>query len=179
MRNLDERSSKLIWIQQIDAKGNIPPKIMQTQIPRSLRPVFQIREKFNRDDEFDKLQRERLMEIMRSGYQDEVYNNDETTIINSVQSRMTAVPKDSFRPIDSPDFRTRMSIAHVEGESSAFMKCEVIIDASVEEVAAYQTIYTSRKRVNMNDRKDMLLRDATVINNRSQEHIMLKELGFG
>jgi len=179
IRNLDERSSKLTWIQQGDQKGNIPKKIMEAQIPRTLRVTFQVREKFNRDNEVDKIEREKLMEIMRSSYQDEVYNNDETTIIESTRTRMTAVPNDSFRPLDSPDFQTKMSIAHIEGESSAFMKCEVIIDASVEEVAAYNYIYMSRKKVKLNDTKDVLHRVAKDVNNHTFEFLLLKDFGFG
>ena len=76
IRNRDERSSKLTWIHQLDVKGNIPVRIMNSQVPRSLRPVFQVREKFNRDDEVDKMEREKLVKIMRSGNQEEVYDND-------------------------------------------------------------------------------------------------------
>ena len=116
-------------------KGNIPAQIMNKSIARSLRPVFQVREKFNRDDEVDKMEREKLMDIMRSGYQEEVYDNNETTMIDSTRSRVTAVPNDAFRPLDSPDFRTKISVAHVEGEHAGYMKCGVIIDASLEEIA--------------------------------------------
>ena len=179
IRNLDDRSSKLTWIQQLDVKGNIPIQIMNSQVPRSLRPIFQVREKFNRDDEVDKIEREKLMEIMRSSYQEEVYNNDETTIIESTRTRMIAVPNDSFRPLDSLDFQTKMSIAHIEGESSAFMKCEVIIDASLEEIAAYNYLIMSRKRMKLNDQKDILLRYAKYINKHVQENISLIDFGFG
>jgi len=86
---------------------------MESQIPRSLRPVFQVHDKFNWDNEVDKMEREKLMETIRSGCQEEVHDSDETSLIDSIRSRMTAVPNDSFRPLDSPDFRTKMSIAHL------------------------------------------------------------------
>ena len=179
IKNLDEHSSKLTWIQQGDQKGNVPRKIMETQIHRTLHLVFQVREKFNRDDEVDTMERLELMEIMRSVYQDEVYDSDKTSLIDSIRSRMTAVPNDSFRPLPSPDFRTKMSIAHVEGESTSIIKCEVIIDASLEEVAAYGFIYMSRKRGKINNTKNTLVRDATNTNNHALEIIYMKELGFG
>jgi len=69
IRNLDEHSSKLVWIQQIDPKGNLPAQITNSLLPRSLRPVFQVRDKLNRDDEVDKMEREKLMDVMRDGLQ--------------------------------------------------------------------------------------------------------------
>ena len=92
---------------------------------------------------------------------------------------MTAVPNDAFRPLESPDFRMKMSIAHVEGESSTYMKCEVIIDASPQEVAAYGFKVTSRKKVKFHDRKDYLHQDATSINNHALDYIWIRDLGVG
>ena len=40
----------------------------------------------------------------------------------------------------------QMSIAHIEGDSDAFLKCVVNFDASVEECAAYCFTLMSRKR---------------------------------
>jgi len=45
---------------------------MNRQITRLLRNIFQAREKFGRDDEIDKVEREKLMKIMKNGYQEEV-----------------------------------------------------------------------------------------------------------
>jgi len=82
---------------------------------------------------------------------------------------MTSIKSSKFQPLANPDFRTKMSVAYVEGESRAYMKCEVIVDASVEEVAAYNFNFMSRKRVAMKDRKEVLLRESTPINNHSHD----------
>jgi len=119
------------------------------------------------------------MEIMRSGYQEEVYDSDETSLIDSVRSKMTAVPNDAFRPLDSPDFRTKTGIAYVVEENAGYAKCKVFIDASLEEVAAYNYIYISRKRSNINNTNDVLLRDAKDINNHALEFVYSQDFGFG
>ena len=93
-----------------------------------------------------------------------------------IKKRMTSISDGAFRPLDSPDKRLKMSIAHVEGESVGFMKCEVIIDASVEEVAAYNYMYTSRKRTRKGDSKETLLRDATNVNEVSDRCVMCRFL---
>jgi len=101
-------SCKVIYLLQIDMKGNIPTKVMEATIPRSLGFLSQTREKFNRDEEIDKVERERLVEIMRSGYEAEQYEISETGMIDSVVSKMATVPKDAFQPLESLDFRTKM-----------------------------------------------------------------------
>jgi len=135
-RNGSNKSCKLSFVQQNDAKGKVPRKLMERVIPRSLKFIIDAREKFSRDDEIDKTSRFELMNIMRTS-ETETYSEEEKILVDSVKSRMTKVHSDAFRPLKSPDFRTKMSIAHVEGENNAYMKCEVIIDASVEEATAY------------------------------------------
>ena len=56
IRNLDERSCNLTWTHYCDQKGLVLRKVMKTQIPRVMRPIFQAHERFNRDDEVDKIE---------------------------------------------------------------------------------------------------------------------------
>jgi len=72
-----------------------------------------------------------------------------------------------------------MSISHIEGESDAYLKCVVNVDASVEECASYCFTLMSRKRRRMNDRKNVLARDAKPHNRHSQENLLVRDLGFG
>ena len=73
----------------------------------------------------------------------------------------------------------QMSIAHIEGESNAYLKCMVNIDASVEECAAYSFLLMSRKRRRINDRRNVLARDAKSHNRHSQENLLVRDFGFG
>jgi len=73
----------------------------------------------------------------------------------------------------------QMSIAHIEGDSNAYMKCVVNVDASVEECAAYCFTLTSRKRRRKNDTKNVLARDAKAHNRHSQDYLLVRDLGFG
>ena len=72
-----------------------------------------------------------------------------------------------------------MSIAHIEGESDAYLKCAVIIDASVEECASYCFTLMSRKRRRMNDRKNVLAREAKPHNCHSLDYMLVRDFGFG
>ena len=73
-----------------------------------------------------------------------------------------------------------MSIAHVKGESSGYMKCEVIIDVSVEEIAAYQFSFTSREFVKLNIREGALVQQTLSNNNHSFDYLHVQPIGgFG
>jgi len=72
-----------------------------------------------------------------------------------------------------------MSIAHIEGDSDAYMKCVVKIDASVEECASYSFLLMSRKRRRINDTTKVLLREVKSHNRHSQDNLLVEDLGFG
>ena len=73
-----------------------------------------------------------------------------------------------------------MSIAHVKGENSGYMKCEVIIDASVEEIAAYHFLVTSRENVKLNIREGVLVQQTLSNNNHSFDYLYVRPIGgFG
>ena len=130
LTNVGNQKCEFTWVQHININGNIPAKVMDRQIPRSLNVIFQVRETFNRDDEIDQEERNELMGVMKNS-EDEVYSEEENEMVGRITKKMESVKEDLFlfTPLNSPDFRTKMSIAHVIGESNGFMKCEVTIDA--------------------------------------------------
>ena len=152
---------------------------MDKQIPKGLNCVFQLRERFNRDDEIDQEERNELVKLMKN-HENEVYSMEENSMVQRITEKMKEVRDQVFTPLNSPDFRTKvsdqfcyifnflmnqhnkllprlifaqMSIAHVNA------KCEVVIDASMEECAAYNFLYMSRARMKKHDTKDVLVRE--------------------
>ena len=72
-----------------------------------------------------------------------------------------------------------MSIAHIVGESNGYMKCEVAVDASPEECAAYNYNIMSRKNKKINDRKDVLCRLSKNLNRHSKDFFIVRDFGYG
>ena len=94
---------KVIYVQRVDFMGNIPPNITEKQIPRALKVAFQVREKFSRDDEIDRTEREKLMAIMRNADNKEggeVYDESETELIEEVQQKMGKASDAIFRSLN-------------------------------------------------------------------------------
>jgi len=140
--------------------------------------VYKIRDSFNRDDEVDDEQRERNIDIMKHAYVEEQYDDGEMEMIDTISTQLASVSENvTFRPVNSPDFRTPMSIAFGDGDR-AYMKCEVNIDSTAEESAAYCFLLNSRKMAKDVDSMT-LVRDAKRVNNHSFDLYQQKQFGFG
>ena len=108
MTNVGNQKCELTWVQHLNVNGNIPAKVMDGQIPRSLNVIFQVRETFNRDDEIDQEERNELMGVMKND-ENEVYGEEENEMVKRITKKMESVKEDLFTPLNSPDFRTKVS----------------------------------------------------------------------
>jgi len=113
LTNVGNQKCELTWVQHINMNGNIPAKVMDGQIPRSLGLIFQVREKFNRDDEIDQEERNELMKVMKNDNENEVYSEEENEMVNRITEKMENVKEDLFTPLNSPDFRAKVSFQFV------------------------------------------------------------------
>ncbi|GMI60560.1 hypothetical protein ScalyP_jg2635 [Parmales sp. scaly parma] len=134
VKNVPRTKCDLTYVLHADAKGNLPAKVIDSQIPKGLRSVFQLRETFNRDDEIDQEERNELMGVMKND-ENEVYGEEENEMVKRITKKMKSVKEDLFTPLNSPDFRTKMSIAHIEGDSNAYMKCVSVTATKIMQVS--------------------------------------------
>ena len=109
LKNVGDQKCDLTYVLHADAKGNLPAKEMVEQTPRSLGLVTQLREKFNRDDEIDQEERNELMGVMKNDNENEVYSEEENEMVARITKKMENVKDGLFIPLNSPDFRTKVS----------------------------------------------------------------------
>jgi len=108
LKNVGDQKCDLTYVQHVDAKGNLPVKVMNREIPKGLRNIFQLREKFNRDDEIDQEERNELMRVMKNDNENEVYSEEENEMVGRITKKMERVKEDLFTPLNFPDFRTKV-----------------------------------------------------------------------
>jgi len=113
LTNVGNQKCEFTWVQHINMNGNIPAKVMDRQIPRSLNVIFQVRETFNRDDEIDQEERNEMMGVMKND-ENEVYSEEENEMVGRITKNMESVKEDLFTPLNSPDFRTKVSVLFVQ-----------------------------------------------------------------
>ena len=179
LKNLDLSMSacKISYFSNIKLNGMAPLYAAQACNAAEVRVVHDLSVKFERNEEADKLEREELGKIM---YNDaEVYSNEEIEQFDSIVSKMSRLKDFMFTKLRSPDPRTEMSIAYIDGESSAYFKCQVVVDATLEECAAYNYTIMSRKRIKLNDKKSILFRGVKVANQHSLDNLLVRDFGYG
>ncbi len=110
LKNVGNQKCELTWVSDFGAKGNIPAKVMDKLIPKTLSSVSQLREKFNRDDEIDQEERNELMKVMKNDNENEVYSEEENEMVKRITKKMESVKHNLFTPLNSPDFRTMVSV---------------------------------------------------------------------
>ena len=117
LTNVGNQKCELTWVQHLNVNGNISVKVMERQIPRGLGVVFQLREAFNRDDEIDQEERGRYMKVIRKvGEEKEnsTYSEEENEMVERITKKMESVKEDLFTPLNSPNFRTKVSFQFVQ-----------------------------------------------------------------
>ena len=109
LKNVGNQKCELIWVSYFDAKGHLPAKAMDSQIHRSLNNTRLLRERFNRDEEIDQEERNELMGVIKNDNENEVYSEEENEMVGRITKKMESVKDELFTPLNSPDFRTKVS----------------------------------------------------------------------
>ena len=157
-----ESQCKVTYIQYLDAGGVIPTRVVESNIPLALRGMGELRDEFQRDVEIDKMERNELVRVMKEEQQ--VYSEDEDSLIQRVQDKIGALKKEDFEELESPDHLVKMGKTHAEGSSSIVLRGSTTIDASVEMCAAWEVSKMSREQLKG---KRSLLKSLTKANDHS------------
>jgi len=172
-----KNTCNLVFCLHNDAKGYVPPSVAAHRQPRAVyKFCLGLREKFARDSEIDAVDLSKMMSIMRDDI-GETYSISEQQTLDRAREKLGSIDDDLFRPLDSPDFRTKMSIAHRKGEPNGVLRCELTVDASVEGIAAYCFNLDSRERRKFRNRPE--LAKIRRVNNHTLENLVVKEFKLG
>jgi len=135
---------KLTYYMHVDAGGRIPAFVMDSKIPLTLGAVGDLREKFQRDNEIDKAEGDELARIIKMDEQ-RTYTAEEDMLINKVDIKLGVLGWEHFEELESPDHHVKMGKIFIDGSSSAVGRGSTIVDASVEDCAAWELAKTSRE----------------------------------
>jgi len=139
---------KVTHYQQTDAMGNIPPRFINSAMAQTIDAVDECRVLFQRDHEVDE---QMLSEYAAVFAVPQVYTAQEDLSFTHLHASLSSLDQKDFKDLESPDPLTKMSISYVRvdsGLSSASLRATTVIDASVEECAAYEMCKTTREQSN-------------------------------
>ena len=133
------------YFQYADAGGEIPVWIVNSKLPEALIVVDELRAEFQRDDEIDAEEREKLAEIVRAVPQ--VYSQEEESIIERVETKFSTLDEGAFINLESLDHLVTMGCIFVAGDTRGIARASTVLDASMEEASAWEMAKMSRENM--------------------------------
>jgi len=157
-----ESQCKVTLILYLDAGGVIPTRVVESKIPLALSAVGDLRDEFQRDDEIDKMERDELARVIKDEQQ--VYSEDEDSLIQRVQDKLGALKEEDFEELESPDYLVKMKL-NTMGAAGGVGRATTVVDASIEVCAAWEMAKMSREQL----KKPSLWKTLTAVN--SHNHV--------
>jgi len=152
-----ESRCKVTHHMYLDANGRIPAFVVNAKLPLALGILGDLRKEFQRDDEIDKLERDQLARVIKDEQQ--VYSQDEDSLIHRVQNKLGALKEPDFEELESPDMLVKMAL-NMKGETAGVARATTVVDADIEECAPWEMAKLSREQL----KKPALLKTLTAVN---------------
>jgi len=140
-----ESQCKVTYIQYLDACGRIPTFVANAKLLLALDAVGDLREKFQRDDEIDKLERDQLARVIKE--EPQTYTAEENLLLIKVNVKLGMIEWERFEELESPDLFVRMGKIFVDGEKDVTIRGVATIDALVRQCAAWDLMKMSREQM--------------------------------
>ncbi|GMI48438.1 hypothetical protein TrCOL_g6642 [Triparma columacea] len=169
---------KIELLQHVDAAGHLPKSLVDKKTPNTLGVVAELRTSFNKDEEVDKAALVSLVNIIKNEHQD--YTDEEKGAIRKGKEFYEKCKEGrNFDDLKSPDERVKMKLVHVDGASSATGFATTVVDASVEECAAYEFSKLGNREDTRNSKKQgITFLKVIKVNPHTIYYVTTRELGL-
>ncbi|GMH73670.1 hypothetical protein TrST_g7194 [Triparma strigata] len=146
------------FYQRIDAGGVVPTWLVKRKVPEGLSSVQTAVNTFRQDEKIDTAERDDLMSSMQQGLEAETYTEEEEAWIKAISEKYEKSSNggertEGFKKLISPDPYVKMesmieggSLNMADKSTAGCARAIAIIDASLEECAAFDFIKTSREK---------------------------------
>jgi hypothetical protein len=169
---------KLVMHQFLDVAGYLSAFAIKSKISLTLGVVCELRACVQRDAEVDARDANDLARFIASGPQ--TYSEEESDVFERVEKHIGAMKEDEFTPLEAPDSKLHIGTGLKKGDVNIVGTATTIIDASVEECAAWDFGIGSRQRTtNFHNSKRGIGRIVVPINQHCIVQYTAYHLGHG
>ena len=165
----------LTLIQFFDAGGSLPAWVINKKLPEIFSVIHDIQVYFNRDEEVDNIERNEYAERIRShqGTYTEKENKMEIRAMGLFQETMQGR---HFKKLDVADKFISSRVVHLDNDSLVTGLAKCVVDAPLEEVAAWEMLKMSRQGVKAHILKGGIDKWTREINEHSQYYVQTRDL---
>jgi hypothetical protein len=175
---INDTQCSVTLCQYFDTRGLIPVFIVNSLIPTVLGALRECRIEFERDDEIDAAERANLAHTMEHEPQD--HTEDEKELHGRVQSMLGSLREEDFETMESPDPFVEMGHIFMKGDANIVGSACTVVDASMEECAAWDFQIGSRRRIqDFYKSKKGVLRQVVPVNDHCLVHHTIYNIGLG
>ena len=153
-------------IQQLDAGGAIPTWLDDKKMPVALSAVQEAIDDLRQDEKIDNADRADLLRLMKGAWRAEKYSKEEIALLQRVRQKFEGSLKDGkWKSLKSPDVFVSMESIYEEGSTSGIGRAVTIVDASIEDCAAWEYVRVTRGRLRSHRKNGGLEKSVVKLNN--------------
>ncbi|GMH73697.1 hypothetical protein TL16_g06259 [Triparma laevis f. inornata] len=167
---------------QFDAGGSIPTWVVNKKVPQALGAIQGAINEFRQDEKVDAADRKEKATFMREHGQEIVYDEEENALLERVRQKFEDSLKDGegWKQLKSPDVFVKMEATFEEWGSSAVVgRAVTVVDATVEDCAAWEYLKMSRAQLNVHYKSGGGGLDRKVVNITDHSDIYHLAMDFG
>ena len=149
------------------------------KIRRALKPLQEAIDEFRQDDRIDAADMEEFSGLIKGCWRQEVYSEEEEALLQRVCQKFEgSLEEIKWKRLNSPDTFVKMDGIFEEGRSTAMIgRAVTIVDASIEECAAWEHARMSRKRMKEHHNFGGLEKSVVKLTNHSELYYLVVDLG--
>ncbi|GMH72902.1 hypothetical protein TL16_g06036 [Triparma laevis f. inornata] len=130
------------------------------------------------DEKVDAAERKELATLMRESWEDEVYSEEENGLLEHAGQKFEVSAKEGgWKQLKSPDVFVKMESIYEEGSSAAVAKAITVVDATVEDCAAWEKAKLTREMMRSHHSSGGLERKVGKLNNHSELYYQAIDFG--
>jgi len=174
---LDDSRCAFTYVTQLALNETCMPSFFWKQlIPSFVKRVMDLRGTFQRDDEVDKRERLKMVEVLKN--QPQTYSSEEEAKFKEVLASVSAehIAEDAFVDLHGPDNFVHMSLL-VQQNESGVQRAIAEIDTSVEECACWEMGQVNRRHLTQFMKEGGVERRLTKVSDHEGLFHVVYELG--
>ncbi|GMI01553.1 hypothetical protein TrLO_g10206 [Triparma laevis f. longispina] len=167
------------FVQRFDFGGIIPKWIITKKLPKQLEVLENAMDEFMQDEKMDEWKLRELSTTMKILWESEEYGEEEEAVLKrGMEFCKKVLERSDYKVLNADDPRVSLRSAHLENDKLVTGIAEAVVDADLEQVAAWEYLKNTRESVKAFVSKGGVNRFVKKINNHTQYYEQTRDFKF-
>ncbi|GMH69388.1 hypothetical protein TL16_g05146 [Triparma laevis f. inornata] len=167
------------FVQRFNFGGIIPKWIITKKLPKQLEVLENAMDEFMQDEKMDEWKLRELSTTMKILWESEEYGEEEEAVLKrGMEFCKKVLERSDYKVLNADDPRVSLRSAHLENDKLVTGIAEAVVDADLEQVAAWEYLKNTRESVKAFVSKGGVNRFVKKINNHTQYYEQTRDFKF-